>query len=860
MLNFPVNTHSSILDGLTLYEPIRCDIIEKMIHSTLLKDRKDKMDEKLQLTRYYQNYNRGLCSVHYKRKDGFNFGRVHPVGALGLHSIRRATRHTLVYDRMVDIDIVNAHPQMLIQLLKANKYTGSTELLEDYIADRESWFKKIAKRFNITENIKDICKNLILRISYGGGFTQWMLDYGFEGKMISKVVKLSDEFKDIHKFVSDNNPDIYEKVKTIDDIYNTQGRCTSYVLQQYENIILENVYQYCIDNSYIKDGVCSLCNDGILLEKRLYKPQLLDELTKYISSMVGFELSFIEKPMTESYRDSLDENIIFDLWRHDPNDGELANLFKLLYSDKFVAKDGIGYYYNGVFWEKSFDKKNIRISTWLDENLRKWIISKTFELREMVNRDKLDISKSLQLDEKCMKYAELLDKYKFTFVGVKNKEADIRIDYLTQLDAYLGKYIDRICKYLRNVRNRDGVVKDICRIIDNDSIEFNSNPFLLAFNNKIYDLETGSFIDPKPDQYISMTLGWNWGTTSKMKRAKINEILTQIFEDESIRKHYMTVLSTALCGMCIQKVFIANGCGANGKSWLNNTMLHVMGDYGYKLPSSIITKQIAEGCNPAVAQVRHKRFLLTQEPDKNAKICTSTVKEMTGGGMLNCRDLYSSDNKTKLCGTLVIECNDLPRLDETTEGVIRRIDVSPFLSRFLTPERFEAITEEEYDTGLYYKANPLYDTDDFRDEHKQAFLEILLEHFEEFKKNDYLITPPEIVQKQSMAYIQNCDDIYEWFSESYVKSDGDIIPFKDAYKNFEASNVYVNATKNERKRMNQKWFKSEIKTNAYLKGCWKPKGYMYAGTKLTADSIIGYKLKDRYNDYDIDVDFSDDDD
>lgn len=309
-MKFPIDISTkSVLDGITLYEPVRGDIVKKIISSTMTEDRENKMPEKLQLERYYDNYDKGLCVVHYKRPEGLRFGRVHPEGSLGLHSFRRATRHTLVHDTMVDIDIVNAHPNMLIQLLRANNYEGSMEMLEKYINNRDEWFRLLAKRFNITENVKDVCKNLILRISYGGGYEQWMYENDLEGKMISKVVKLMNEFRAIHKFVAQHNPEVLETTKALKDERNINGRTTAYVLQHCENLILESVYKYCVEHSYVKNDVCALCNDGILLEKHLYKPELLDELSAHVSEVLGFQLSFVEKSMTESYRDLLPDKV-----------------------------------------------------------------------------------------------------------------------------------------------------------------------------------------------------------------------------------------------------------------------------------------------------------------------------------------------------------------------------------------------------------------------------------------------------------------------------------------------------------------------------------------------------------------------
>jgi hypothetical protein len=42
-----------------------------------------------------------------------------------------------------------------------------------------------------------------------------------------------------------------------------------------------------------------------------------------------------------------------------------------------------------------------------------------------------------------------------------------------------------------------------------------------------------------------------------------------------------------------------------------------------------------------------------------------------------------------------MECNDLPQLDETTDAIAGRLNVTPFKSRFLLEHIYNDLTEEE---------------------------------------------------------------------------------------------------------------------------------------------------------------------
>ena len=104
-----IRKRHSLLDGLVLYEPIDINLLDKCINSRLLKtnyqDEKWFKNEKQQLEKYRMCILRGFAQVQYKRKNGYGLGRVNPVGSMGLHSLTRANRHTLVKYLMVDIDI-----------------------------------------------------------------------------------------------------------------------------------------------------------------------------------------------------------------------------------------------------------------------------------------------------------------------------------------------------------------------------------------------------------------------------------------------------------------------------------------------------------------------------------------------------------------------------------------------------------------------------------------------------------------------------------------------------------------------------------------------------------------------------------
>jgi len=69
-----------------------------------------------------------------------------------------------------------------------------------------------------------------------------------------------------------------------------------------------------------------------------------------------------------------------------------------------------------------------------------------------------------------------------------------------------------------------------------------------------------------------------------------------------------------------------------------------------------------------------------------------------------------------------METNDLPQLDETGDAMARRIDVTPFDSRFLNQHRYDELNDEEKASGICHIGNPHYESEMFQEQHKQALM------------------------------------------------------------------------------------------------------------------------------------------
>jgi hypothetical protein len=346
-----LKAQKSVLNNIECYEPINIDYLDKLIHSDLLKLNFHNpfasykwCNEREQLIAYKKLYNEKtkMCTVKYEKvkeiketkkdkkskkdkdenkdkddkKEYIPFGRVNPNNALGLFNIRRELRQTLCKDYLIDLDIDNAHPSILLQI--CNMYNEDADKLEEYVDNRDKKLKQVMEDYKCS---RDEAKTLFIILLYFGSFDTWVssnkIGHTEDGEFIEyKPNKFCEKFKkelgEIGHGIMEKNKEIVEFVEKRkgEKGYNKVGSVVSFYLQEIENRILETMYTYCVKNKYIVNNVCVLCADGLMIEKDRYKPSLLKEFSKVVKDKFGFDLNFSVKEMKQDYIDILDKHIL----------------------------------------------------------------------------------------------------------------------------------------------------------------------------------------------------------------------------------------------------------------------------------------------------------------------------------------------------------------------------------------------------------------------------------------------------------------------------------------------------------------------------------------------------------------------
>ena len=317
----------------------------------------------------------------------------------------------------------------------------------------------------------------------------------------------------------------------------------------------------------------------------------------------------------------------------------------------------------------------------------------------------------------------------------------------------------------------------------------NANPYLIGFDNGVFDLENRVFRPFCYDDIVSISVGYDYNPDDNEYREDVLSFLHQIFLDEDIFHYMQKYLSTFLVGKDEDELLMFwtglgnKQTGANGKSTLCSLLNYTLGNYYTSGASTIITgkKEKSQCANPAMYEWKYKRCIPFQEieNDDETKINMSRLKECTGGDTITTRNLYKSNEQIKPSWKLVICANNIPSFSTTDGGTVRRVRNVPFESKFV----------DDVDDIKWKNLEHVFPIDKTLksnlDKFAPSFMNLLIEWYYEIYKIEGIkdtTTPLKItVSNEKMINKQHNDffDVIENNILPYIKftdCDTDVIP------------------------------------------------------------------------------------
>jgi phage/plasmid-associated DNA primase len=266
------------------------------------------------------------------------------------------------------------------------------------------------------------------------------------------------------------------------------------------------------------------------------------------------------------------------------------------------------------------------------------------------------------------------------------------------------------------------------------------------------------------------------------------------------------------------------GAGGNGKDCLFNLLRAALGEYSYTGSIAVLLKPMSDGPAPEVANMHKKRVVIYSEPPKDCKLIGSVLKILTGSSEVNARGLYANNTTTKLHSTNIINCNEIPIVDDMDEALARRLIVIPFDVLFKSKREIATMDE---DTPNLFEKDEYYTTQAFTKKYRREFLLLLTEHFKLFAEGGYKIdTPPKACEEAANDYMAEADEFNTWLSQNYKKAAltaaGKVdkekyVRVADIYDLLKESDLWDNWTKRERRKMTSAKMAKNFKKSPVLR-------------------------------------------
>ncbi len=344
------------------------------------------------------------------------------------------------------------------------------------------------------------------------------------------------------------------------------------------------------------------------------------------------------------------------------------------------------------------------------------------------------------------------------------------------------KIVEKRVKNIRSVRHKIGDVVFTKRVITrlshmrlDTSFEnkLDHNRHLICFSDGVYDLETYQFRQGKPEDYLSMSVGYNFPQDIDVDiRSKIETLLTQIQPDPESLMYLKKFMSSCIDGATSLELFhVFSGDGRNGKSLIADILSASLGcpeisdgtdlgkdTYINTYEPAFLTKERrgSSEAAPEVIDYRKARALIGSEP-ADEKINTSWLKKLTGNDTVSARALNSNVIiRYKPHFKLILVCNGLPKLSSVDKAVWRRSRIIDFPVEFKDDPDPDNPFEQKIDRNLKKELvqNPLW---------KMTFMAMLIEWHRDYLTPDGLI-PPAAVLRATQTCKEESNPFLEWWN------------------------------------------------------------------------------------------------
>lgn len=226
-------------------------------------------------------------------------------------------------------------------------------------------------------------------------------------------------------------------------------------------------------------------------------------------------------------------------------------------------------------------------------------------------------------------------------------------------------------------RGARSILVHLQEMVTHDADDFDADPDLLCVKNGVVDLRTSKLMDHDP-KYLMMKR-----TAVVYRENATHEAWTKALEalDPAEREWFQQWLGCAVTGHQPRdreaSIPLLDGVGSNGKSLLVTGVVRAMGTYARVFSQDLLMPENSSAFAHAAVALKGLRLGLIEKL-RNGVLNSIAVKMLSCTPTIVGEAKYQMPIEFKTTHSLMVTTNKLPRLDEGTDGVNRRLTVLHF--------------------------------------------------------------------------------------------------------------------------------------------------------------------------------------
>lgn len=328
---------------------------------------------------------------------------------------------------------------------------------------------------------------------------------------------------------------------------------------------------------------------------------------------------------------------------------------------------------------------------------------------------------------------------------------------------------------LQRVSVTSGILKHLSWLLNTPVSSFDADLHFLCALNGVVDARTGKLMPHSPEykmvklaetDYVPGATHPAWDTA-----------LTAL--DAPERAWLQRWIGCAITGYQPDDhgaaVPILLGSGSNGKSVLMTAITRIFGKYAHVGVHALLAPKDGKALLQAAAPLRGARLCIIEEfPDSVMK--GNAIKQLSATPTMKGEYKYKNEFTFNATHSLMVSSNKLPRLDDCTDAVMRRVAVLPFTKKYSrNPDKKKG--ELPMDVNLLRKLNT--------PEARAAILAWAVEGAKGYFADDQHVLPPtEAMESAKAKWLADTDVLASFFAEKLIEDESGMIPRDHLYAAF----------------------------------------------------------------------------